>query len=285
MIYLSPLLAALFLLFAPVAIPAAEVVNLKANFSSSTLTLEYDLNGTPADRFAHIDIVIVLHGKRYTPAMLTISGDFGRNVPVGRQRRIVWKHLKDIPEGLDSTFRCIVNAVAEEALPREEAAPSEGVKREEFAVNRQTVASRRTALMWSRHSAVSSKPMSHSAALKAITKLNEERFAGYNDWRMPTRIELEALVLPGQQAGWWTRVGHFIADFLTTCGFENVLLGAYWTSTHTDNRHGIYYTINTWNGVTRPMESGNYYYLWPVRDVSSPMAAGIPPGQAPVQGS
>jgi hypothetical protein len=199
--------------------------------------------------------------------MLSMSGDFGSSIPLGKNRQIFWIHPQDFPEGLDAKFKCIVNAVPNSNIINEGVTPSEGFRASFYAINKQTVVETRTKLMWTRNANIPIKPMKHSDAEKMIRKLNQERYAGYNDWRMPTREDFEGLVFFGKKAGWGTAIAHFLADYLTTCGFTRVQSGNYWTSSTAEDGPDQFFTANTWNGNMRPLAGGNYYYLWPVRTI------------------
>lgn len=244
---------------------AAEVTNLRTHFSSTHLTIEYDLTGKNAEKNSGVEVLLKINGNRHSSQMLSLSGDFGSSILLGKNRRIIWKHTQDFPEGLDTTFTCIVDAVPNDHILNEGATPSEGFRNTFYALNRQTVVESRTNLMWARNAALTIKPMQHSDAEKLIVKLNQERYAGYNDWRIPSREDFEGLVLFGKKAGWGSGLGHFIADYLVTCGFTGVQPGNYWTSTKAEKTLDRYFAANTWNGIIRPLAESNYYYLWPVR--------------------
>jgi hypothetical protein len=108
--------------------------------------------------------------------------------------------------------------------------------------------------------------MKHSDAEKLVQKLNQERYAGYNDWRMPTKDDVGALVFFGKKEGWGTGFSHYIADYLSACGFTDIHPGNYWTSTASETEPDQRYVANTWNGAIRTLAETNYYYLWPVRN-------------------
>ena len=55
-----------------------------------------------------------------------------------------------------------------------------------------TVTDRATGLMWQKDS--SPKPLTLERAAYYVGSLNEKRFAGYSDWRMPTVEELASLI-------------------------------------------------------------------------------------------
>ncbi|MDA8430091.1 MAG: DUF1566 domain-containing protein [Geobacteraceae bacterium] len=244
---------------------AAEVTNLRTHFSSTRLAIEYDLHGKSGEKSSGIEILLRINGKQYSSNMLSLSGDFGRSIALGKNRHILWMHPQDFPEGLDATFKCIVNAVPNRTVIAEGITPAEGFRATYYAVNRQTIVDKRTHRMWTRNANISIRPMQHSTAEKTIKQLNHDRYAGYNDWRMPTREEFEGLVLSGTKAGWGTAFTHFIADYLPTCGFTQVQPGNYWTSTTSVDGTDLFFVANTWNGILRPLSGANYYYLWPVR--------------------
>ena len=244
---------------------AATVTNLKPQFSSSQLTIEYDLLGKSSEKNSGVEVVLDIKGTRYTSPMLSLSGDFGNFIELGKKRQIIWKHPQDFPEGLDATFKCIVNAVSNSDSGTEISAPSEGFQASYYAVNKQTVVETRTKLMWTRNANISVKPMTQKDAAKMIQKLNRDRYAGYNDWRMPTHEDFEGLVFFGKQAGWGATFGHFIADYLATCGFTQIQAGNYWTTTAAEGDGERFFVANTWNGNIRPLAGTSYYYLWPVR--------------------
>jgi hypothetical protein len=246
---------------------AAEITNLKTHFSSTQLTIEYDLLEINGDNNSGVEVLLEIKGKRYAAHMLSMSGDFGNAIAVGKKRRIIWRYPQDFPEGLDATFKCIVNAVPNSTIINEGVTPSEGFRTTYYAINKQTIVETRMGLMWTRNANIPVKPMKHADAQKLIQKLNQDRYAGYNDWRMPTQEDFEGLIFFGKKAGWGTEFAHFIVDYLTTCGFIRVQPGNYWTSTTTGSGQELFFVTNTWNGIARPLAGNNYYYLWPVRNI------------------
>jgi hypothetical protein len=58
-----------------------------------------------------------------------------------------------------------------------------------------TVTDRKTHLMWMQNDSynVFKKFVIYSAAKKFLAKMNDESFAGYNDWRMPSKEEAHSL--------------------------------------------------------------------------------------------
>ena len=244
---------------------AAEVINLKSMNVGGQLVFDYDLVGGLREKEACIEASMILNDKKYSSNEMSLSGDFGRSVKLGTARQIVWKSHDDFPQGLTSAFKVIVNVVPGCEMPNEGVPPSEGFAQSHLAINRQTVVDIRTNLMWTRNANTYENPVTYSNAKNLIEKINQERYAGYNDWRMPTREEFETLMMDGKEAGWGKQFTRYIADFLRTCGFKDVQLGYYWTSTTSRTTESQAFTANGWNGSIRPLEKTNYYFVWPVR--------------------
>lgn len=255
----------LWLLIPASTLYAAEVANLKTRLFSTHMSIEYELLGSGIQTESVVELWLTIKGRRYSSQMLTVSGDFGRSITPGKNRRIIWMHPQDFPEGLDATFTCSVNAVADGKLSNESISPSEGFKASNYAINKQTIVETRTGLMWTRNATIPAKPMTHADAEKLLLKINQDRYAGYDDWRIPTRADFEGLVSSAKKEGWGTSFAHYIADYLSTCGFTRVQAGNYWTATASDDGPDNFYVANTWNGIIRPLAGSNYYYLWPVR--------------------
>ena len=61
------------------------------------------------------------------------------------------------------------------------------------------VLDRATGLMWQQSGSV--KEISYSDAKKYVARLNSDKFAGYNDWHMPTLEEAMSLMEPTEKGG------------------------------------------------------------------------------------
>ncbi len=69
-----------------------------------------------------------------------------------------------------------------------------GIMEERFILEKDHVVSdRQTGLMWQR--SASTDRIVWKGGFDCIDKLNTENFAGYNDWRYPTKDELATLIL------------------------------------------------------------------------------------------
>ncbi|MBF0553037.1 MAG: BON domain-containing protein [Nitrospirae bacterium] len=78
---------------------AAEVTNLKLTQVKNTIVATYDLVGNQGEKFEVI-VNITVGDERRTAEELSLNGDFGKGVKVGKGKKIVWKVMKDFPQGL-----------------------------------------------------------------------------------------------------------------------------------------------------------------------------------------
>lgn len=109
-----------------------------------------------------------------------------------------------------------------------------------------------TGLTW--HQAGFPKMMTYQEAQQYISQLNQERFAGYDDWRLPTVDELVSLLEPGKQSNGLylnsifdsTREGCWSADTVSS--------GAAWY-VHFGNGN-VYYRSVSITAYVRAMRSG-----------------------------
>ncbi len=101
-------------------------------------------------------------------------------------------------------------------------------------------------------------------ALAYIKKLNDEKYAGYSDWRLPNREELASLVHYGvaNTAGFaWD------TDGLNQLGFQNVVPDYYWSSTTSAFNSYHAWFVSMYGGYVDTNDKVNTYYVWPVRGV------------------
>lgn len=130
-----------------------------------------------------------------------------------------------------------------------------------------TLIDNKTGLVWTLDANVAERQFSWNGAFDGIEVLvNRERYAGFKDWRMPTREELLTLVelaksqgFDGSSADRSPRAG------LRSIGFKNVQDDAYWSSS--ENR---FYAAEAWIvdmsvGEAAYADKSLYYCLWPVR--------------------
>lgn len=100
------------------------------------------------------------------------------------------------------------------------------------------------------------KIYSWNEAKEKVKELNNKKYLGYNDWRLPTLTELQSLITYNKTKN---------ASLLETQGFSNIQASYYWSSTTY-----AYYTSSVWivsmfNGYTELNNKTGYNYVWVIR--------------------
>lgn len=116
--------------------------------------------------------------------------------------------------------------------------------------------------MWTRDANITGKT-NWNGAFKFIEQLNEQKYAGYNDWRLPTKEELKTLVdYAENETG---NESKRFDEFLNRKGFKNVdgFTAHYWSSTIYDYNFVWVVSMDIYNEITRKRTDFNY--VWPVR--------------------
>lgn len=124
-----------------------------------------------------------------------------------------------------------------------------------------------TGLIWSRDGNPASRTMSWDDAVDFVGMLNEQKYAGHADWRLPDLDELKKFLAAVKEAGggYPFEGSTTVVSVLKRLGFTNALAGDYWSSTTS-----IYNDAETWyvNMKYGGKSTGNkslYMYVWPVR--------------------
>ena len=128
-----------------------------------------------------------------------------------------------------------------------------------FVVSGHTVSDRLTGLIWSRDANPNEFPVPWQEALDTIAAMNRDLFLGFNDWRLPNRLELRSLM------GYQSRKpslpdGH---------PFENVFLGWYWSSTSAAINPAYAWYVDMEGARMFYGRKDQYYLFWPVCTVDS----------------
>lgn len=132
---------------------------------------------------------------------------------------------------------------------------------ERFILSYQTVEDRETGLVWARDANMAGRQTWHHTQDKYIVKLSGQRFAGYWDWRLPTKEELQILIDYAKSQGHTRR----IEELFNKIGFKNVQSDSYWSSTSYANIPDNAWIVVMWEGVMSVgNKSSDYYYVWPV---------------------
>jgi hypothetical protein len=101
--------------------------------------------------------------------------------------------------------------------------------------------------------------MAWNDAFGYVSCLNSNGYLGYADWRLPNVNELESLVHAGSAP---------IVYWLNSQGFANLPEppSYYWSSTSYACSADLAWYVDLYVGVVRPLDKGNTYSVWPVRE-------------------
>jgi hypothetical protein len=107
-----------------------------------------------------------------------------------------------------------------------------------------------TGLIWPRNGNIAGRSMNWNDAMSWVKQLN---YGAYNDWRLPTKEELELFVKRG---------GSRPSEWLNANKFYNIQSHYYWSSSSgTDGAWDVYMS----NGFVVYDVKTSYSYVWPVR--------------------
>jgi hypothetical protein len=124
-----------------------------------------------------------------------------------------------------------------------------------FIVQDEMVLDRLTGLVWTRNANINEFPVTWSEGLAAISSLNRDRYAGFNDWRLPNRTEMRSL-MSYQAKKPALPEGH---------PFINPFLGWYWTSTAAAIDPAYAWYVHLEGARMFYGRKDQYYLFWPVR--------------------
>jgi hypothetical protein len=124
-----------------------------------------------------------------------------------------------------------------------------------FAVQGETVLDNLTGLQWTHDANIAGFPVSWQEALIQIKFLNQDKYGGFSDWRLPDRRELRSLMCY-QAKKPSLPVGH---------PFHNVFLGWYWTSTSAAVDPAYAWYVHLEGARMFYGRKDQYSLFWPVR--------------------
>jgi len=127
----------------------------------------------------------------------------------------------------------------------------------------EAVLDRLTGLVWSRDANIAEYPMTWSEALAFVATLNQDRFMGFADWRLPNRREL--LSLMSRQ----TRKPSLPVDH----PFIHVFQNWYWTSTSAAPSPAHAWYVHLEGARLFYGGKDQSYMVWPVRGNSAMLPA------------
>lgn len=131
--------------------------------------------------------------------------------------------------------------------------PVQAVRGYAPSANAQLFKDTKTGLYWPVNGNVASKLMIWDEARRWVSVLD---YAGYSDWRLPTKDELAAFVK--------TR-GKRPSELLNANGFINVQASGYWTSSKYPELEGYCHIVHLSDGYLGEDNISSYNFVWPVR--------------------
>lgn len=132
-----------------------------------------------------------------------------------------------------------------------------------FQLTNLTVLDKETKLMWTKDGNIAGKGMGWDDAFEFIKKLNEQKYAGYSDWRLFANKDIENFINFARSQGYSENFDRFFNEI----GFKIVPDGSYWASTINTGREGNDWVVHMRNGniYTSSIRLNGLYYVWPVR--------------------
>jgi hypothetical protein len=136
-----------------------------------------------------------------------------------------------------------------------------------FVMLEQTAVDQGTGLVWARNANLPGKPLLWKAddnVYAFIQKLNSDNYAGYADWRVPTREEMAELVQYAKSLGYEEgKMETWPYRRLTELGFANVRDYDYWTSSRPAPDQ--MWIADLASGRISAKPDSKPFCLWPVR--------------------
>lgn len=279
------------------AVDAAEVVNLKVGQSGDQGFATYDLAGRIGEREAEVIVSLTINGEKFPAERLTLSGDFGKKVRTGVNKRIIWDVLADIATGfegeviwnVDSPSAAAAPAAAPPtpkaapplAMPAKSLPPAPVAVTEKpvtpvvpepgqspFDFGDRTVRDKNTGLLWLKEVSRDGIGMNFSKARSVADRLSQESFDGCSNWRLPQEGELQQLIGYATAAGFkGKRSKGYPADYFNALGFNGVSNDYYWVPYNPRINPGLFNVgtaVDFEDGLTGSKPASDYLQNWPV---------------------
>ncbi len=134
---------------------------------------------------------------------------------------------------------------------------------ERFVFAKLTALDKKTNLMWTRNADIANTKMTWDAAHEFAKRLNSMGYAGYRDWRLPSKEDLLTHVSYANGRG----VTYDLQNFFNSIGFTNVRSWDYWSSTTSAGDPSDAWYV--WIGTGGASYDGKYFAkcAWFVRAV------------------
>ena len=136
-----------------------------------------------------------------------------------------------------------------------------------FAFLEKVAIDQNTGLTWARNTNMPGKQLiwrGDDNVYEYMKRLNDTNYAGYADWRVPTRYEFEKMIDYAKNMGYdESKMETWPYQRLRQLGFIDVRDYEYWTSTRQSPTE--MYTVDMITGKIKPKTESKPYFLWPVR--------------------
>ena len=135
-----------------------------------------------------------------------------------------------------------------------------------FVFSEDTVKDRQTGLVWFREADLW-RDVTWDDAQELIKTMNREKSGGYTDWRIPSKEELETLLVYARNSGNKDGESNLSPDDLyNKMGFSGVRSTPYWTSTpDATNPNNVWYVDIKYGRADVFNKQGFSFFVWPVR--------------------
>lgn len=138
-----------------------------------------------------------------------------------------------------------------------------------FVARDQVMVDQNTGLVWMKHANRPGKPLvwrGEDNVYYYIQGLNEQNFAGYSDWRVPTKAEFSLMIEYAKSMGYDPKkIDSWPFNAFMKMGFTDVRDYDYWTASRETPKD--IWTADLAKGTLQPKTEALKYYLWPVRGV------------------
>jgi len=136
-----------------------------------------------------------------------------------------------------------------------------------FIFQDQTAVDQGTGIVWAKHANLPGTPLiwkGEDNVYSFIQKLNRDNYAGYADWRVPTKEEMAGLIAHAKSLGYdQGKMETWPFRQLRQLGFQDVRDYDYWTATRYSDTE--LWVADLASGQIRPKTEAKPYCLWPVR--------------------
>ena len=140
-----------------------------------------------------------------------------------------------------------------------------------FVFLENTAVDQNTGLVWAKNANMPGRQLiwrGDDNVYEYMKRLNETNYAGYADWRVPSKEEMGRLIEYAKSMGYdKAKMDTWPYQKLRQVGFIDVRDYEYWTSTRQSPTE--IWTADLASGKVAPKQEGKPYYLWPIRGNSS----------------